>query len=133
MGRVAGGLVVVEARHMGHRVFAVCPSLGLIAGDFLESSPNDGFFGPVWYQCLLPPKASDGLLRWNLRQPKATLAPGRRRNREPTIEGNAVIQVTLLSLVPSAAALPDAAVRVSASLPAGTLEKKETSTSSASK
>ena len=66
----------VESHHP-HVVFAIRPTLGSIATGFLQSEDGNSPTSPVWYRCLLPPKASDYVLDWDLLPPSSTYDPGR--------------------------------------------------------
>ena len=56
-------------RHYPIVVFAVRPTLGFIADEYLPSTPGEGPSSPVWYKCVLPPRQSGELDWWALGRP----------------------------------------------------------------
>ena len=67
-----------EVRGAHPRVlFAVRPKLNFIAEDWLRVTPGDDPLSPVWYCCLMPPKAIDEIDSWNIGPPLPPRDPGR--------------------------------------------------------
>lgn len=58
-------------------VFAIRLEEGLITTDYLSETPGIGPLEPVWYKCLLPPKASERTVRYMIEAPGQRYDPAR--------------------------------------------------------